>query len=89
MRVATPSPYLVCRLREINEKLPQLSTGEACALFEQEVGAHTHREGNSFFTALLCWQVVALKRREQEEITAAQAKGTCSSCSLERTCTTA
>ena len=56
-KVPTPSPYLVCRLREINEQLSQLSTGEACVLFEQEVGAHTCTQKRG--QVLYCTSVLA------------------------------
>ena len=60
MRVASSSAHLVCRLREVNEQLSRVSAGEARALFEQEVGAHTHTEWNSFsllyFTVGRSWR---------------------------------
>jgi len=58
MRVASSSAHLVCRLREVNEQLSRVSAGEARALFEQEVGAHTHTHTQNgtaslYYTSLL------------------------------------
>ena len=63
MRVASSSAHLVCRLREVNEQLSRVSAGEARALFEQEVGAHTHTQNGT--ASLYCTSLLAGRGAEE------------------------